>query len=196
MKVVGITGGIGSGKTLVSSVFSSMGIPVFNADEEAKMVYERHPEIINTVLTEFGDAVITDNKVNRAALANKVFNDKTALQRLNAIVHPLVAKSFINWSLKQTSNYVLREAAILIESNSYKDCAHIILVSAEEETRIERVRNRSKLSEEEIRQRMSHQMTDEQRRSFCDFEIRNNGIELILPQIAKIHSSIMDEKRS
>lgn len=196
MKVVGITGGIGSGKTLVGSVFSSLGIPVFNADEQAKSIYENHPELLRAIKIEFGEGVMIGEKLNRQALAQIVFTDPSALKKLNALIHPEVTKTFNTWKLTQVSPYVMREAAIMIESNNYQDCAHLILVSADEEIRRSRVVKRSALSENEVGMRMKNQMTDDQRRSFCDFEIRNSGDELILPQIAEIHTIIMDEMHS
>lgn len=191
MKIIGITGGIGSGKSTICKVFESLGIPVFNADEVAKSIYDVDAETFSRVREVFGDEVITNGKVNRTELAKRVFDHRDELAKLNAIVHPLVRKHFKEWMSKQTAPYVLREAAILIESGSHVDCDKIILVSAEEETRIQRVMQRNKISEQEVRSRIANQWTDEQRRPFCHYEIRNDQDQLVLGDIYRIHQELI-----
>lgn len=191
MKIVGVTGGIGSGKSTVCKVFETLGIPVFNADDEAKNIYSTEPHALHLVKETFGQSVFTNDELDKVKLAKTVFANAELLQRLNGIIHPLVRKRFAEWQTKQSAPYLIREAAILIESGAHKDCDHIILVSASEETRIQRVIKRSGLSEEEIRKRIANQWTDEQRRPYCDFEIRNEDGVLILPEIYHIHQQII-----
>lgn len=191
MKIVGVTGGIGSGKSTVCKVFETLGIPVFNADDEAKSIYDTEPLALQQVKETFGDSVFTSGSLDKVKLAKIVFSDKEKLEQLNAIIHPLVRKRFATWQDQQSSPYVIREAAILIESGAHKDCDHIILVSAEEETRIKRVTSRNNISEEEVRKRIANQWTDEQRRPFCDFEIKNEENSLVLKELYKIHLSLL-----
>jgi dephospho-CoA kinase len=191
MKIIGITGGIGSGKSTICKVFETLGIPVFNADDVAKNIYDADADALAQVRDAFGDDIITDEKVNRVELAKRVFNNPEDLAKLNAIVHPLVRKHFKIWMDKQTAPYVLREAAILIESGAHVDCDKIILVSAPEETRIQRVMERSNISEREVRNRMANQWSDEQRRPYCHYEIKNHQDKLVLGDIYKIHQELM-----
>jgi dephospho-CoA kinase len=190
MKIIGITGGIGSGKTTVCRIFETLGIPVFNADAEASDIYNAEPRMIEELRSRFGNSVIMDEQVNKKELARIVFNDEKALARLNNIVHPMVKKRFEEWKAVQDSPYVIREAAILIESGSYKDCDAVIMVIADELTKIRRVINRSGLDEEEVRQRMARQMTDEQRRPFCNYVISNNETDSVLPAVMAIHAEL------
>lgn len=190
MKIVGVTGGIGSGKSTVCKVFESLGIPVFNADEEAKNIYITEPQALQQMKEVFGEAVFSNGQLDKVKLAQVIFSNEDLLRKLNGIIHPLVRKRFIEWQTALNAPYVIREAAILIESGAHKDCDHIILVSASEEIRIQRVIERSGLSEEEIRKRIANQWTDKQRRPYCDFEIRNDG-NLILHELYQIHEILL-----
>jgi dephospho-CoA kinase len=191
MKIIGITGGIGSGKSTICKVFETLGIPVFNADEVAKNIYDVDADALAQVRDEFGEQVISNGKVNRVELAKRVFNNADELTKLNAIVHPLVRKHFKIWMANQSAPYVLREAAILIESGAHTDCDKIILVSAPQETRIQRVMKRSNISEQEVRNRMAHQWTDDQRRPYCHYEIKNHQDQLILDDVYSIHQELV-----
>lgn len=191
MKVVGVTGGIGAGKSMVCSVFATLGIPIFNADLEAKKLYDDQPEMLISLRKIFGNQIFTNGELDKKRLAEIVFADKQKLDQLNQIVHPLVKKSFINWKEKQSSPYVVREAAILIESKSFEDCDHIILISAPDSLKIKRTFQRSRLTENQVKARMNEQLTDEQRRPYCDFEIINDDLQMILEPIVKIHQLLM-----
>lgn len=191
MKIIGVTGGIGSGKSTVCKVFESLGIPVFNADTEAKEIYKTEPSALAEVREQFGESVFINGELERRKLAQLVFSDEKKLAQLNAIIHPLVKKRFIQWQAEQDAPYLIREAAIMIESGTYQDCDHIILVSAKEETRIQRVIQRNALSEKEVRERIARQWSDEQRRPFCDFEIKNEKNALILDEIYHIHRELI-----
>jgi dephospho-CoA kinase len=194
MKTIGVTGGIGSGKSIVCRVFQSLGIPVFNADEEARAIYDTEQTVLMEVKQAFGEHVFMENMLNKVALAKIVFEDPEALNRLNNIVHPKVRQRFAMWKEAQNAPYIIREAAILIESGAYKDCDKIILVSANAAIRTERVIARSGLSEDDIRKRIANQMSDDERRAFCQYEIVNDEDCAILPQIMVIHNSIMEPR--
>ena len=196
MHIIGVTGGIGSGKSVVCTIFNSLGIPVFYADDEARDIYRTEPRILADLRTAFGDSIFSHTEIDRKALADLVFNDKEALTRLNAIVHPMVGRRFKHWMSEQQAPYVIREAAILIESGSYKDCSDIIHVIADEQTRISRVMTRSDLSENEVRLRISRQMTDAERKPFCSYEIHNNEKDMILPQVMNIHKALLEKAKA
>lgn len=171
-KIIGLTGGIGSGKTSVAKLFTADGIPVYIADDEARRLMGSD-EILSSIRTQFGDDVFSGNSLERAKLAKIVFSDPAALERLNKIVHPAVAKDFARWISEQDAPLVVREAAILFESGSYKDCDKIITVTAPESVRIARVMKRDKVSESEVRSRMERQWPEQRKIALSDFVIEN-----------------------
>jgi dephospho-CoA kinase len=188
---VGITGGIGSGKSTVCRVFSVMGIPVFDADSVAKQSMNTNPEIRDQLIHIFGTAVyLPDQTIDRKFLAEIVFNNSSLLAQLNAIVHPDVRKSFDEWCQNQQSPYVLHEAAILFESGFYKLMDKTIAVVANEDERIQRVIKRDKITPELVKQRIHNQLSDAERIKLADFVISNNENELITPQIVEIDKKI------
>lgn len=187
MLKVGITGGIGSGKSTVCRIFSVLGIPVFEADKTSKQLQNSDPEIHSQLVDLFGTSVyLPDNTIDRKYLASIVFNDPSLLLQLNAIIHPAVRREFYNWCQLQQSSYVLLEAAILFESGFYMMMDKTIVVSTDETQRIERVIKRDKTTDELVRQRIRNQWTDEQRNKMADFVIYNNDNQLIIPQIVEI----------
>jgi len=185
-KVIGLTGGIGSGKTSIANYFHSLGIPVYIADEESKHLLQS-PEISHMIRKEFGDSIFENDTVSKPKLAGIVFNDSEALNRLNAIMHPAVKRHFEQW-LKQQSEFpiVIKEAAILFESGSYKECDKIITVTAPIEIRIKRVMERDKTSRESVLQRIKNQWSDEQRISKSDYVIENTNITTAYKQADEI----------
>lgn len=187
MKVIGLTGGIGSGKSSIARVFKSMGVPIYIADERAKALYSRSEQLKQMVIDRFGDEVYPEGSFSPAVLAEKVFGDEKALSALNAMVHPLVKADFSQWLKEQSANYVIREAAILFESASHLDCNAVITVEANENERIQRVMLRDNRSEKEVRQRMNKQWTDAQRREKADHVIVNNNNSLILERCYLLH---------
>jgi len=189
---VGVTGGIGSGKTLICEIFERLGIPVFNADVEAKEIYNTDKKVIEQVQQLFGHDIYHQGKLKRDILAKIIFNDSKALDKVNAIVHPKVREYFIDWTEKQTSEYVIEEAAILFESNAYLDLDYIINVHARQENRIERVMNRDNISKEQVLSRMKNQLCDEKRMKLADFTIYNDGDRMLLPQVIEIHQKIIN----
>jgi dephospho-CoA kinase len=193
---VGVTGGIGSGKTLICSVFSSLGIPVFNADNEAKIIINTDNDVILKIIELFGDDIYTNNSIDRKKLAAIIFNNKVALNSINSIIHPKVRDAFNEWCL-QFSNmpYVIQEAAILFESDVYKELDYNITVSASETIRIMRVMQRDSVSEEKIKERIKNQISDQERLKLADFVIDNDNNKMILPQILEIHKKLIQLKR-
>ncbi|MGL2966060.1 dephospho-CoA kinase [Flavobacterium sp. XGLA_31] len=176
-KIIGLTGGIGSGKTLVANYLKSKGIPVYIADDEAKLLMQSD-DILKTLVEEFGDDILKDGILNREKLAQLVFNNPQKLQKLNTIVHPIVKKHFDSWVSKhQDFPFVVKEAAILFESGSYKDCDSIITVTAPLETRIERVVLRDKTDAKNVLNRMKNQWTDEERIAKSNYVINNISVK-------------------
>jgi dephospho-CoA kinase len=185
-KIIGLTGGIGSGKTLVANYIKSLGIPVYIADDEARKLME-NDLVIQAIVNEFGTDILDDNHLNRKKLAQLVFNNPDKLQKLNAIVHPLVKKHFDLWVHEHHYfPFVVKEAAILFESGGYKDCDSIITVVAPLETRMERIMERDKTDRESILKRMANQWADEDRIAKSDYVIYNNTVEETQNQINKI----------
>ena len=188
---VGITGGIGSGKSTACKVFKTLGIPVFEADNIARQLINSNTEIRNQLIQVFGKAVyLQDQTINRKYLSGIVFNDSSLLARLNGIVHPVVRNEFEVWCRKQNSNYILHEAAILFESGFYKIMDKSITVVTKEEERIQRVMKRDGITIELVKQRIKNQWTDEQRMGLADYIINNNDDELIIPQIIEIDKKL------
>ena len=190
MLIVGLTGGIGSGKSLVAEIFSKLGIPVYSADDRAKKLMHS-PEVSQKIIEVFGESAYTDGKLNRPYLAKQVFSDKEKLDKLNSIVHPAVRLDHEEWLVEQNAPYTIREAAILFESASYQDCDKIITVNAPEEIRIDRVMKRDGISADEVRSRMKNQITDEERSSRSNYVIYNDGKKMLLPQVIEIHKALI-----
>jgi dephospho-CoA kinase len=191
MLKIGITGGIGSGKSTVCKVFFVMGIPVFEADKVAKKLMITDQEIREKLVTLFGAAVYLPNQaIDRKFLAGIVFKDPSLLAQLNAIVHPVVRKTFFDWCESQQSPYIIHEAAILFESGFYKMMDKTITVATSENERIQRVMKRDGITLEMVKERIKNQWSDDERVKLADFVISNNDNELIIPQIIEIDKKI------
>lgn len=185
-KIIGLTGGIGSGKTMVANYIQSLGIPVYISDDEARELMNT-TEVIQAVSDEFGKDIIKNGKINRQKLAGMVFNDPDELQKLNHIVHPRVKKHFDLWVQNHQEHPILfKEAAILFESGSYKDCDAVIAITAPLEVRIQRVMERDKTDRESILTRMKNQWTDEERAAKSNYVIHNVLVEDTKLQVDKI----------
>ena len=186
---IGITGGIGSGKTTVCQIFELLGVPVFYADAAAKEVMHTDEELMKGIIGTFGvQSFSQEGILNRKYIADLVFNDKKALEMLNALVHPAVFRAFDSWLLKFADRpYVLKEAALLFESESYRMCTHSILVKAPEALKIRRVMERDHITEAEVQLRMARQFTDEQKERLADYTILNDELHLLIPQVLKLH---------
>ena len=182
---IGLTGGIGSGKTTVSEVFKKLGVPVFNSDDFGKKLLQHNTNIINQVVQEFGDTIIDNKKINTRKLASIVFSDKDKIQTLNQIIHPHVLNQFEQLAKKTKKKYIIKESAILFESNSYKKVNKIILVRAPLEIRIKRVCDRDNRTKEEVEKIIRNQINDSKLLTRVDYIINNNN-ELLTPQIIRI----------
>lgn len=190
MIVIGLTGGIGSGKTTVAKIFQEKGIPVFFADDEAKKLMQDSEVLRAKIRATFGDKSYLNNTLNRAYLAQIVFSDKSQLERLNALVHPAVKNHFIEWQSKQKSKYVIYENAILFESKSNLNCDFIIVVSADKETRIKRVIKRDNVTRQEVLKRIDNQWTQARKMALADAVIINDNSLDLHPQISSIQQDI------
>lgn len=186
MKKLGLTGGIGVGKTYVSKVFQQMGIPVFNADVEAKNCMTEDKGLMQNVKNSFGENIYDNGVLQKEKLAKIVFNNNERLAELNALVHPVVKQRFEGWCTEQTAELVIKEAAILFESDAHLGLDAVICVSAAEKVRIERVQTRDGSSVTDIKSRMDKQMPQSKKEELADFVIVNDGKQLLLPQLIKI----------
>lgn len=192
MKVVGLTGGIGSGKTTVANFFRELGVPVYIADTEAKRLMNESKEVKEKILALFGIKAYEHGKLNREHLSSKVFSDKEKLEALNRIVHPAVRADFELWKQNQQAAYVIYEAAILFEQGGNRSCDLTILVIANRESRIEWLHKRDQSTLEEIEARMAHQWPDEKKRKLADFVIENEQLEETYRKVKKIHQTLLE----
>lgn len=194
MLKIGITGGIGSGKTTVCNLFELLNIPVYYADPRAKHLMVSDLTLISQIKKLLGkDSYNNDLSLNKPFIANIIFNNKYKLNSLNSLVHPAVKRDFNKWCEMQNSPYVLKEAALLFESGSYKDLDQNILVSAPLELRILRVMQRDNTSRDRIISRVNNQMIESEKKSLADFIINNNGKIPLIPQIYKLHNQFIRE---
>lgn len=191
MKIVGLTGGIGSGKTTVAGFFKELEIPVYIADDAGKRLLATSEEIKQKVIGLFGKESYTNDGPNRKFIASQVFNDKEKLQQLNQIIHPAVAKDFEAWLKEQNSEYIIYEAAILFESGGYQKCDLSILVTAPKKLRIQRLQKRDESSIEEIEARMNNQWSDEKKMKLADFLIKNEELTQTKLRVKHIHTEIL-----
>lgn len=183
MKIIGITGGIGSGKTTITKYIESLGYPIYIADDEAKKLLDT-PEVINELRVTFSEEIIENNLVDKKKLATFVFGNESNLKKLNEIIHPKVRQHFINWSKQY--DIVVKEAAILFESGAYKDCDYTILITAPEDVRVERVISRDNTTKEEVLKRIRSQWSDEDKAKLADFVIENVDLEKSKEEIKEI----------
>ncbi|MGO3182238.1 MAG: dephospho-CoA kinase [Aequorivita sp.] len=190
MKIIGLTGGIGSGKTTVANMFSELGVPVYIADTEAKKLTDSSEVIRRELIHLLGEEAYSEKGLNRKFVADKIFNDKELLEGVNATIHPRVAAHFRNWLSQQTSEYVLQEAAILFENGSYRKFDKIILVTAPKDIRIARIMKRDNATYSEIEQRMNNQWSDEKKEKLADYIIQNLDIETTQKEVERLHLSL------
>ena len=191
MYKVGITGGIGVGKTYVSSIFKSLGVPVFKADHEAKKMMNESNPLINRIKKEFGDDIYVNSKLDTQKLSKIVFSDQRNIAKLNNIVHPIVREYFSSWCKSQNADYVVKEAAILFESNTHVGLDKVICVTSNYNLRLKRLKLSRNLSESDIKDRMKMQMSQDLKQSLSDFIINNDENQMLLPQILKIHNDLI-----
>lgn len=193
MLKIGITGNIGSGKTTVSKIFEVLEIPVFYADIAAKEVMVNDPVLIDALKESFGaEAYFSNGTLNRKYIASVVFNDEARLFKLNSIVHPAVFRAFDNWVAQiKNAPYVIKEAALLFESNSYQMCNYTVMVTAPLELRIQRVMQRDNLIRTEVESRNSRQFSEEKKLQLANYVIRNDDTELVIPQVLELHQQFL-----
>ena len=191
MKCIGLTGGIGSGKTTVARIFNMLNVPVYNSDEAGRTITDKDPLIKSAIKNQFGDDMFDENEnLNREKLSAIVFNDSSALSKLNAIIHPAVAHDFKMWCANQSSPYVIKETAILFEHGLDNHLDGVIVVEAPDELRIKRVMHRNGITEDAIRNRIQQQLPQNELISRADWVIHNNEEQLLIPQVLDIYSRI------
>ena len=195
MLKIGVTGGIGSGKSTVSSIFKVLGIPVFDADSYAKNIMQTDAALKNAVIELFGEASYQNGQLNRKWIADIVFKDPTQLEKLNAIIHPATIKAGEEWASRQKSPYTIKEAALFFESGSAEGMDYIIGVYAPQHMRINRVMQRDGISREEVLNRMKRQIQEEVKMRLCDYVIINDDQHLLIQQILQLHHHFLEESK-
>ncbi len=192
-KIVGLTGGIGSGKTTVARLFEALGVPIYIADEEAKTLMQNSKIIQQELIQLLGKSCYVDGQLNRSFIASKVFNDQSLLQKINAIVHPKVAEHFERWVSKQDAPYVIKEVAILFETKSQDQFDLIITVTAPTETRIQRVIDRDQKTKKDIESIIDNQLPESQKMSQSHFVIHNISLLETEINVQNIHEKILNK---
>lgn len=187
---IGITGGIGSGKSIIGKILSIKGFPVFYSDLEAKRIMLHDKKVVAEIKQIFGDEAYLDNDINRSFLADKIFNQPELKNKVNAIVHPAVRQAFEDFAKNHQNTLVFNEAAILFETGGYKNFDSTILVIADEDLRLKRVMDRDNASMKSVKERMKNQWSDKKKADLADFIIENNENSLLVPQVEKIISKL------
>ncbi len=190
MLKIGLTGGIGSGKSTVAAVFEILGIAVYYADEAAKQIMNEDDALKQEIIREFGGASYVDGRLDRQYISSLVFNDPRKLASLNALVHPATIRNAENWMKKQCGPYAIKEAALIFESGAQENLDYVIGVYAPERLRVQRVMKRDKSAENEVIDRMRNQMDEKKKMGLCDFVIRNDEQQLVIPQVLKLHEQL------
>jgi dephospho-CoA kinase len=194
---VGITGGIGTGKTTVCKIFELLNVPIFYADDSAKFLMITNLTLIQGIKQSFGDdAYLPTGELNRKYIAELVFKNPKNIEKLNNLVHPQVFKAFDDWSIKQQSPYVLKEAALLFESKSYKKNDLNVLVSSPIDLRISRLIKRDSTTKEKILERMSNQLAENEKQKLANYMINNNEQDFLILQVLKLHQIFLEKSKS
>jgi dephospho-CoA kinase len=196
MLKIGITGGIGSGKSTVARIFEVLGIPVYDADTRAKQLMKEDASLKEALMAAFGTDMYTDGRLNRSKLAGLVFNDEAKLAQLNAIVHPATIKDAASWMQQQQAPYALKEAALIFESGSQQGLDYVIGVFAPAALRLQRAMQRDGSTKEQVQTRMSKQVSDNIKMRLCDFTIMNDEQQLVIPQVLAIHEKLVELSRN
>jgi dephospho-CoA kinase len=187
---VGITGGIGSGKSTICGIFQTLGIPVYFADAEAKELYDKDEELKLSIKIHFGETVYSNEKFDRKKMAEIVFQDENKLKLLNQLVHPRIKLLGEKWFESQKTNYAIKEAALLIESGNYKQLDKIILVKSPLALRQKRIMHRDFMSIDEVNRRIEKQSSDEEKEKYADYIINNDEEQALIPQVLRIHNEL------
>jgi len=188
---VGLTGGIGSGKTIASKIFEVLGIPVYQADAAAKSIMESNPILKNQLIEHFSENAFVDGKLNRKYLADIIFNDKEKLHLINSLVHPYTIQDGIEWMEKQTTPYAIKEAALIFESGTQSNFDYIIGVSSPESMRLNRTIKRDNTNRELILEKMEHQLDEQVKMKLCDFVLQNDEKTLLTTQVITVHEKLV-----
>ncbi len=196
MLKIGLTGGIGSGKSTVAKVFESLGVPVYKADDEAKKLMATDPQLIDLIKKHFSEEVYKEGKLDKTYLASIVFNNKEKLELLNSLVHPFTIEDGKSWMNRQQTPYAIKEAALIFESGSQGEFDFIVGVYAPETLRIHRTIQRDKTDKELVRLRMQNQIKEEIKMKLCDEVLINNEQELLVPQIIALHEKLLAKAKS
>ncbi|WP_420322810.1 dephospho-CoA kinase [Flagellimonas sp.] len=187
MRIVGLTGGIGSGKSTVANMFRELGVPVYDSDLEAKQLMVTSDNIKKSIIELLGKKAYSDGDLNRSYIADKVFKDPDLLNQLNAIVHPEVRSHFLAWAELQTSNYVIQETALIFENKAQENYDHVLLITAPIELRLQRVMDRDGVSKQEVLDRMGNQMDESKKKEMADFCIENINLDNTVKEVEKLH---------
>lgn len=190
---IGLTGGIGSGKSTVAKVFETLGIPVYYADDRAKLIMNEDELLMQKIREHFGHDAYKNNQLNRSYIASQVFSNTEKLALLNSIVHPVTIADAETWMQAQSTPYAIKEAALIFEAGAEKNLDHVIGVTAPTPLRIQRVMRRENISEEKVQERISKQMDESEKMKRCDFVIYNNEEQLLIPQVLAIHEKLIQE---
>lgn len=193
MLKVGITGGIGSGKSVVARIFEVIGIPVFYADDAAKRLMNEDPALKEQIKAHFGDQSYRDQQLDRAYLASVVFNDPAKLELLNSLVHPATISDADKWMNALNHPYAVKEAALIFESDAHKNLDYVIGVKAPYSLRLQRAMQRDELTREAVEARMNKQMDEDRKMELCDFLVNNDETELLIPQVIALHEKLLEK---
>ena len=191
MKVIGLTGGIGSGKSTVARMFELLNVPVYYADQEAKRLMTNSTTLKLGIVQLFGERAYVNNKLNRRYIADVVFKDKVKLEALNALVHPEVRKDFLQWVDSQQAPYVMQENPLIFEKNDQELFDKVIIVTADKEVKIQRIIDRDGLSKDQVLDRMANQLDDTEKTKLADFVIHNESLENTKTQVDQIHHQLI-----
>nr|WP_298925663.1 dephospho-CoA kinase [uncultured Allomuricauda sp.] len=191
MIVVGLTGGIGSGKSTVSGMFKDLGVPVYDSDSEAKRLMTTSAELKKAIIELLGKRAYDDKTLNRSFIANQIFENPETLQKLNKIVHPAVRTDFLEWTEIQEAPYVIQETALIFENEAQENYDFVILVTAPEDLRLQRVMERDEASKEEVLNRMRNQMSDDKKVALSNFCIDNINLEITKKRVAELHQRLV-----
>lgn len=191
---VGLTGGMGSGKSTVAKIFSVMGAPIYDADATAKRLMQQDAVLKQKLVDIFGEELYKNQALDRQWLAAKVFNNPELLAKLNAAVHPATIKDSADWMMKQHFPYTIKEAALIFESGSNRSLDFVIGVRSPLELRMQRIRQRDKISDEDIMARMDNQMPEEEKMNLCDAVIENDEEHLLIPQVLALHQRFINKQ--
>lgn len=193
MRLIGLTGGIGSGKSTVAKMFAALGVPVYNSDAEAKLLMGNSKKVKKAIIELFGDEAYLEGVLNRDFIAKKVFSDKELLKQLNAIVHPAVKDHFESWVEKQKYPYVIQEAAIIFENGLQDRYDAVVLVAAPKETRLQRVMERDNVDEHQVLSRMANQWDEADKMALATYVIKNINLEETKRKVREIHQIFLKE---